>query len=67
MSTPTDHKVYTTMRNMGGNFCTKLAEAWFAGDPENRALIKSTWPDYYKRYLKLTLDLEVQAHRDQSG
>lgn len=67
MSDTTDHKVFTTMRNMGGNFSTKLAEAWFAGDFENRERIKTTWVEYYKRYLKLTLDLEVQAHRDQSG
>jgi len=37
------HRTITTMSQFGGHFCAKLAEAWFAGDRDNRRRIEDAF------------------------
>ena len=48
--------VINAMRKRGGNFVKHLAETYVAADPENRERIKEAFPEYWMRYLQITLD-----------
>jgi hypothetical protein len=38
------HRTFAALQQHGGGFCSKLAAAWFAGDPDNRARIETAFP-----------------------
>ncbi len=42
----------------GGGFVRKLGKALDHADSENKAKIKETWPEYWRKYLKMGLYLE---------
>lgn len=49
--TPNDHYIFAeTMREYGGHFCQKLADAYCAADLTNKAKILNTWPELYEQY-----------------
>jgi hypothetical protein len=48
-----DEDVAEAMRKCGGSFVHILGELWAAGDPANRALIKTTWAEYWTKYRAL--------------
>jgi hypothetical protein len=39
------------MKKIGGNFCKCLAELIYAADDANLKKIKTTWIDYWNKYL----------------
>jgi len=44
----------------GGHFVTKLLEAYRAGDPDNREKIRSTWPQYWIKYVGMGISKSQQ-------
>lgn len=44
------HRTFTAMRFYGGGFVAPLAEAWFNGDPDNRARLAEAFPDLLRKY-----------------
>lgn len=45
-----DYAIADTMLRHGGSFVRKLAEAWLAGDPENRVRVQQAFPDLWEKY-----------------
>ena len=43
-------EIVEAMTRYGGNFIRHLAAAYTAADPENRRLIRETWPDNWEQY-----------------
>ena len=39
------HRTFEAMQRYGGGFCGKLAQAWFAADPRNKARIEQAFPE----------------------
>ena len=39
------HQTFEAMERNGGGFCSKLARAWFAADPRNKARIEQAFPE----------------------
>lgn len=39
------HRAFEAMERDGGGFCAKLARAWFAADPRNKARIEQAFPE----------------------
>ena len=39
------HQTFEAMERNGGGFCAKLARAWFAADPRNKARIEQAFPE----------------------
>ena len=39
------HQTFEAMERNGGGFCAKLARAWFAADPRNKAKIEQAFPE----------------------
>lgn len=39
------HQTFEAMERNGGGFCSKLARAWFAADPRNKAKIEQAFPE----------------------
>lgn len=44
------------MRKRGGSLVKSLAETYVTADPDNRERIKDAFPEYWMRYLQMTLD-----------
>ena len=57
--------VSIAMINYGGGFVKCLGRALARADPENTALIKQTWPNYWQRYLELGEKDEARANTEQ--
>jgi len=51
--TPTTDQVIACMQRDGGSFIRALAAAWLVADPENRALIETTWAHRFNHYRAL--------------
>lgn len=47
---PRDVAVLHHMKDTGGAFVSKLADAWFSADPRNQALLYMAFGDYYRQY-----------------
>ena len=45
-----DHRTAAFMLENGGSFASKLADAWLAADPENRATIQNAFADMWRGY-----------------
>lgn len=43
-------KTIAAMREFGGSFVKRLAEAWQCADEENSAKIEAAWPEYLAKY-----------------
>jgi hypothetical protein len=48
-----DHRTVEAMERYGGSFVQHLATLARCADPINFALIKKTWPAYWRQYKKL--------------
>lgn len=46
------------MRQYGGSFVQALAAAYAIADMPNQALIRQTWPDYWKQYQAMAQNKE---------
>lgn len=51
--TITDDDIADAMLAYGGSFVELLAALWRQADPENRARIKASWPEYWNQYKEL--------------
>lgn len=49
-SEETKFYIFQAMAKYGGNFVTKLAEAWFAADQFNKQKLEATFNDYMEDY-----------------
>jgi hypothetical protein len=47
---PDERAIIVEMENIGGSFIRALAAAYRLADPENRARIRSTWPEAWAKY-----------------
>jgi hypothetical protein len=46
-----EHYIFAeTLREYGGHFCKKLADAYCAADSTNKAKILKAWPELYEQY-----------------
>jgi len=52
--------VASAMIKFGGSFVQCLGKALDRADPQNAGKIKQTWPDYWKKYLKMGLAGEAK-------
>ena len=43
-------RTIAAMREVGGSFVKRLAEAWQCADADNSAKIEATWPEYLAKY-----------------
>ena len=57
----TDFEMAEAMTKYGGSFCQHLGSLWYHADPENRAKILATWPDYCAEYRDLARLKREQA------
>lgn len=55
-----DYWTVEAMEAQGGSFVKALANCARMADPLNLALIKATWPEYWKEYEDLGIGLESQ-------
>ncbi len=60
MITNRDLWTVEAMNQYGGSFVKALAKTAQVADHVNLALIKSTWPEYWKRYEEMGRKLEEQ-------
>ncbi|ARP90290.1 hypothetical protein CAL14_08330 [Bordetella genomosp. 9] len=62
---PTDADAAHTMRQFGGEFMKRLADAWFVADPLNQVRLKMAFQPEFERYRQLArlrkLDEQVRA------
>jgi hypothetical protein len=47
------------MRTYGGSFVSHLGQALQYADSENQAKIRTTWPEYWQRYLEMARKMEM--------
>ena len=46
-------KTIAAMKEFGGSFVKRLAEAWQCADEENSAKIEAAWPEYLAKYREI--------------
>jgi len=46
-------KTIAAMREFGGSFVKRLAEAWQCADEDNSAKIEAAWPEYLAKYRQI--------------
>lgn len=61
-----DHKVVEAMIRYGGSFVHHLARLFERADGENRARIKTAWPEYWAEYTGIAADIEAREKEARS-
>jgi hypothetical protein len=49
------------MKNHGGYFVRRRAQAWLAGDDDKRARLESAWPELFAKYADIAAQTKEQA------
>lgn len=55
------YEAFHLMKEMGGGFATRLADAWFYADSGNKEKIETAFADMLRRYAAMT-----ERHRPQA-
>lgn len=58
-----DHDITEAMLVYGGNFASKLADAWRAGDEISRNRVKAAFPELWREYRSLVAARRRSAKR----
>ena len=60
-----EYETLKMMRKYGGSFVQALAELASRADAKNLAIIKQTWPEYWKEYSEMAKQQQGKTNEHQ--